>query len=297
MPGATALGDILSRTLDNLDLASKAQKYAVFSIWHKVVGDVSRYARPRRIQGDVLFVATASSVWSQELTFMGESILAKLNAALGGQYLREIRFSEHLWSSQEPGSVTQRPGGLKQGGGGEEPERAVAAGDSIGDPSLERAFRRVATTMARRRQRLLASGYKLCRVCGCIYPAEKKECPVCRMEGESRAYVRAIAMLDRQPEISGSELMRASGLSDPSLAERARREAESRLVSAIRYHLASAVRDGAPASRPGPAARAELVPAIMKLAALRSQQSAETMSVEDLKKAVGRRMAGIVKKE
>lgn len=299
MPGTAPLGDILTRTLDNLDLAAKAQKYAVFSVWRKVVGDVSRYARPRRIQGDVLYVATASSVWSQELTFMGKGILFKLNEMLGGQYIREIRFSEHLWSSQEDDApqASQRRGGGAEAGPAADAQWAGVTQDEIGDPALRRAFRRVAVSMVKRRQGLVASGYKVCRTCGCIYPADRAGCPACRLDGESRAYARAIAILDGQPETPAEDLMRLSGLVEAGLAERARREVESRLISAIRHHLASATRDNVPVSRLSAAARAELVPAICKLASLRSLQPAETMSRDDLVKAVGRRMASVVKKE
>lgn len=310
MPGATGLGDILSKTLENLGLSPKAQKYRVFSIWAKIVGDISRHAKPRRLQGDVLFVATASSVWSQELTFMRETILSRLNNALGGPHIREIRFSEHLWGAQDGGPTERRNGDAWQGGedgsGGslDQAEDGLPAGANgreagrdIGDPALSRAFRRVARVMVRRKQSLLATGYKLCRTCGHVYPGDKGECPACRLKRESWGYARAIAILDKQPETANSDLSRLAELYDPWLVERARREAESRLVSSIRYHLAAATRAGTPISRLGEPARAELVPAIRKLAALRSFMPTESMGPEDVEKAVGRRLAAIAKKE
>ncbi len=38
-------------------LYPKARRYKVFSMWPKIVGDIARYAVPRRLSGDVLFVA------------------------------------------------------------------------------------------------------------------------------------------------------------------------------------------------------------------------------------------------
>jgi predicted Zn-ribbon and HTH transcriptional regulator len=300
MPSTTGLGDILNKTAGDLGLFPKAQKYRVFSIWHKVVGEVSRQARPRRLQGDVLFVATASSVWSQELTFMRQVILSKLNHALGGEYIREIRFSEHLWGAQEgSASPGAGPGLLAESDSGS-PERAVAGpevGGDIDDPSLSRAVRKVAASMARRKGSLLARGYQLCRKCGYVYRGDKRECPACRAERESRAYLRAIAILDKQPELGTAELAMLADVPDPWLAERARREVESRLLSRIGYRLGAPSRAGSRASKRGAAARAELVEAVRRLASLRSMKPAGMMSLEELENAVGRRLAAVLSKE
>jgi len=300
MPGTAGLGDILNKTAGDLGLFPKAQKYRVFSIWHKVVGEVSRQARPRRLQGDVLFVATASSAWAQELTFVRQVILSKLNHALGGEYIREIRFSEHLWSAQEgSASPGTGPGLLAESDSGS-PERDVAGpevGGDIGDPSLSRAVRKVAASMARRKGSLLARGYQLCRKCGYVYRGDKRECPACRAERESRAYLRAIAILDKQPELGTAELAMLADVPDPWLAERARREVESRLLSRISYRLAAPSRAGSRASKRGAAVRAELVEAVRRLASLRSMKPAGTMSLEELENAVGRRLAAILSKE
>jgi RNA polymerase subunit RPABC4/transcription elongation factor Spt4 len=176
-------------------------------------------------------------------------------------------------------------------------------GSEIADPELLRAFRRTAGTMARRRRFFLAKGYRLCRDCGCVYPKEKAECPACKLKRESAGYARAIAILDQRPEVGSEELSRLAGLPDPWLCERARREVESRLVTYIRYRLAAAARDAesdrlswrrsSPEAR---ASRAEVAAAVKKLASLRSLMPFESMSVEDLETAVGRRYASLARK-
>jgi hypothetical protein len=319
MTGSSGLAEILNKTLDDLGLFRKARKYQVFSLWSKIVGDISRHAKPRRLQGDVLFVATASSVWSQELTFMQESIVARINQALGGQHIREVRFSEHLWGAQEDGQA-RRGGGAQPrreswGPEGEpgEPVHPKGLGAEIADVSLLQSFRRTAGTMMRRRRYLLASGYKLCRTCGNVYPAEKSECPACKVKREFVAYNRAIAILDRRPELGNEELSRLADLPDPWLVERARRELESRLASIIRNRLGGPSRGetsyqaGAAASAMGPVRgraslnkgpeRTELIAAVKKLASLRSLAPFECLSPEDVEKAVGRRLSTLVKKE
>ncbi len=312
MPGSSGLSDILNKTLDDLGLFPKARKYQVFSLWNKIVGDIAKYAKPRRIQGDVLFVATASSVWSQELSFMRESILAKINAALGESHIKEVRFSEHLWAAQEDGGTKLGPARASAPPlTVEEATRVKELGGEIADAGLLRAFRKTAGTMLRRRRYLLSSGYKLCTTCGCIYPQEKSECPACKAKREFVAVNRAIAILDRSPEVGNDELSRLSGLEDPYLCERARREVESRLESFVRYRLAAAARDsevfgvtggvralsgGRRRSPEKEAARAEVAAAIRKLASLRYHLPFESISPEDVERAVGRRFATLVKR-
>ena len=252
-------------------------------------------------QGDVLFVATASSVWSQELTFMRESIVAKINQALGGEYVKDVRFSEHLWGAQD--GEQQRRDAMSPGGRqaqretrGEdlqdsprEPLHPKGLGGEIGDSALVRALRKTAGAMMRRRRYLLANGFKLCETCGNIYPGAKSECPACRVKREFVAYNRAIAILDGRPYLGNQELSRLAGLPDTWLVEHARRELESRLVSAIRYRLGRSAGNAS--------ARGEAALLARKLASLRSQAPFEDLSPEDVERAIGRRLSTLLKKE
>lgn len=281
--GVAAISDILGKTLDNLGLMSAAKKYQVFSIWTKVVGDISRHAKPRRLSGDVLFVATASSAWSQELTFMRRSIMDKLNQSLGAEYVREIRFSEHLWDPSEDGP----PGGVNPFPIMTKGEDAMPT-DSIADAALAGTARRFSSTMQRRRQFLLRQGYVLCRVCGCLYPSRKPECPYCKVKKEFLARERAIAILDKAPYLPDIEILGLIGSNDAALVRRARQDLESRCL-----YLARSV-----AGREGKLffGDAESAQAVEKLAALRAGKPVEEMSKEEMEKAVGRRLALAVKK-
>ncbi len=65
--------------------------------WAEVVGAVAAaHTRPLSIQRDVLWVATSSSAWAQNLTFGRSSLLLKLNKNLPTP-LVDIRFSTAGW--------------------------------------------------------------------------------------------------------------------------------------------------------------------------------------------------------
>ena len=65
--------------------------------WSEAVGEVvAAHTRPLSLQRQVLWVATSSAVWAQELTFGRQRIIVKLNAQLSIP-LQDIRFSPAQW--------------------------------------------------------------------------------------------------------------------------------------------------------------------------------------------------------
>lgn len=74
----------------------------VLKYWSEVVGaTVASHTCPQSIQKQVLWVATSSAVWAQELSFGRQRLLEKLNPHLPSPLL-DIRFSSARW--QHPNS-------------------------------------------------------------------------------------------------------------------------------------------------------------------------------------------------
>jgi predicted nucleic acid-binding Zn ribbon protein len=60
--------------------------------WPVAVGEaVAAQAHPTAERNGVVTVTCSSSVWAQELTLMGPELVARLNAALGAENVRELR--------------------------------------------------------------------------------------------------------------------------------------------------------------------------------------------------------------
>jgi predicted nucleic acid-binding Zn ribbon protein len=69
----------------------------VLKCWVEVVGaKVAAHTRPLSIQRDVLWVATSSAAWAQNLTFGRNAMLLKLNKKLP-EPLMDVRFSTAEW--------------------------------------------------------------------------------------------------------------------------------------------------------------------------------------------------------
>jgi predicted nucleic acid-binding Zn ribbon protein len=65
----------------------------VQGVWGEVVGDVlAEECRPLSERAGVVTVGCRSSVWAQELSLMAPDLVERLNAALGGGAIAELRF-------------------------------------------------------------------------------------------------------------------------------------------------------------------------------------------------------------
>lgn len=89
------------------------QQYShLLECWQSVVPEkVTQHARPLYISRQVLWVATSSAVWAQNLSLQRYTLLKKLNALLS-EPLSDIRFSTAQWyeaklSSESPTADTE----------------------------------------------------------------------------------------------------------------------------------------------------------------------------------------------
>jgi predicted nucleic acid-binding Zn ribbon protein len=79
----------------------KCQQYHhVIKCWHQVVNDkIAQHTRILYLKRQVLWVATDSSVWAQNLSLQRYTLVKKLNQLLDDpDPLRDIRFSPALWN-------------------------------------------------------------------------------------------------------------------------------------------------------------------------------------------------------
>ncbi|MFB2646521.1 DUF721 domain-containing protein [Raphidiopsis sp. BLCC-F218] len=95
----------VNEILEILQIESRCQEeplLRLLNFWTEIVGvKVARETRPLSIRRHVLWVATSSAAWSQNLTFGRYAILLKLNERLKQlqiSALTDIRFSTAQWN-------------------------------------------------------------------------------------------------------------------------------------------------------------------------------------------------------
>ncbi|MBM4167851.1 MAG: DUF721 domain-containing protein [Ignavibacteria bacterium] len=87
------IGTALSELVDQLGIKSRIQEYDAVVQWESIVGvQIAKVATATRIQKGVLVVRVTNGPWRQELSIRKSEIVQKLNAALGREVVKDIRF-------------------------------------------------------------------------------------------------------------------------------------------------------------------------------------------------------------
>ncbi len=87
------LGEILIQSLKRLNLAGRLTEYSVWPIWDETVGPtIARHAQPEKIRRGTLLVKVSAPTWMQQLQYMKDMIVEKLNQRLGKEVVKNIFF-------------------------------------------------------------------------------------------------------------------------------------------------------------------------------------------------------------
>ena len=85
------LGELLEPALERLGPRGVWTEARLRKVWLEAVGaDVSAHVQVKRLRGATLEVQVENDAWATEITYLGPAILAKLNARLGTETVREI---------------------------------------------------------------------------------------------------------------------------------------------------------------------------------------------------------------
>ena len=88
------IGDILQKALKRHHIPLRLEDQQLQKIWFEVVGPkIAAYTRPDAIKRDILFVKVANSVWMQQLHFLKQDILEKINREYKNNPIKNISFS------------------------------------------------------------------------------------------------------------------------------------------------------------------------------------------------------------
>jgi predicted nucleic acid-binding Zn ribbon protein len=144
------VGDVLGNSLKRLDLYFRLDEYGVWPIWNDVVGKtIALNAQPEKIRNGTLFVKVTSPVWMQQLQFMKQMIAEKLNQRLKREIVKNIFFVVgRIDSSSPPETATAAPLAADQ-----EPKLDEQFLETVTDPELRQAFKRLLKSYSRRQRR------------------------------------------------------------------------------------------------------------------------------------------------
>ncbi|MCY4488780.1 MAG: DUF721 domain-containing protein [Deltaproteobacteria bacterium] len=143
------LGDIVDRTVKRLPLSRRLEDYAVWTVWDDTVGPaIARNARPEKLRNGTLFVRVRAAAWMQQLHYMKDIMLEKLNRRLGREVITNIFFVVGDVTAEPPRGDPADAAELPAVDTTRLPQQAL---DGIDDPELRDSLRRLLLNHLRKR--------------------------------------------------------------------------------------------------------------------------------------------------
>ena len=143
------VGEVLSNSLKRFDLSFRLSEYGVWPVWDEVVGKtIAANAQPEKIRNGTLFIKVSSSVWMQQLQFMKDMIAEKLNQRLKREVVKNIFFV--VGRIDAPG-LAEKVAEASTPAVEEDPKIDPQFLDSVSDPELRQAFKKLLKSYSRRR--------------------------------------------------------------------------------------------------------------------------------------------------
>lgn len=88
-----SLGSILDCSLKNMGLDTKLKDYQVITHWDDIVGkQISYVTKPLYFKFKTLFVSVANHIWMQQLTFLEDKIIQKVNDYVKHEVVKKIYY-------------------------------------------------------------------------------------------------------------------------------------------------------------------------------------------------------------
>jgi predicted nucleic acid-binding Zn ribbon protein len=87
------IGSVLDQVIRQYHPIADTALIRVWDIWEKAVGSaIAGCARPAAFKECILLVHVSNSTWLHHLRFIEKELLASINAALGGAYVKILKF-------------------------------------------------------------------------------------------------------------------------------------------------------------------------------------------------------------
>jgi len=76
-----------------MGIEEKVKEHQAINEWSRIVGEnVSKVTKAQRVVNGILFVKVKNSSWRNELIYMRQEILIKLDKTVGRGIIKEVRF-------------------------------------------------------------------------------------------------------------------------------------------------------------------------------------------------------------
>lgn len=178
---------LVEQSLKKHNLEQKLREKSAVSVWNEVVGPrIAKSTEPERIRDGILFVSCKTATWANELMFLKNDIIKKLNNRLGGRYVKDIRFAAKSHRERtlkrdevEEGDLIPEKEFEDIRLPPEELEKIEEAASGACDEELAARIRKALTTSRKLGEWKKSHGWKKCSSCGTLFQDGDDVCPLC----------------------------------------------------------------------------------------------------------------------
>ena len=87
------IGDLILDSINKMGFAERIQRQSAVVRWSEIVGEkIAAETEALRVEGSTLVIKVYKAAWRQQLTFLKDELLARLEADLGKDHIADIRF-------------------------------------------------------------------------------------------------------------------------------------------------------------------------------------------------------------
>ena len=219
-------GFVVQQATEMLGISASLRRYQIQAAWETVTGGVmASQSVPTSLKGEILFVRTSSSHWSQELMLRQSEIVAKLNRLLPGKNIRSLRCRvgrvEALAAPPPTPETAWKDVELTE----EARERAARIAGGVADPALRESLWRSLLQLERKRAWGFRQGLRPCALCGFLQ--DEPLCRSCWMERQRQRQTKIFQALGKRPWCSYDDLKDLVGRLTPAEFFQAKRRLRS----------------------------------------------------------------------
>lgn len=139
-----SFGAILSGLAKQLGLETRLVELRIQQQWPALVGEpIGSHTWPAQIRFHKLYLLVENSVWLQQLTFLKPTLLAKLNAEAGSDFLTDIVLRVGEIPAQQPEPSPAPPVTRTDAASVQELAEFSSHASAIQDPGIRARFREV----------------------------------------------------------------------------------------------------------------------------------------------------------
>ncbi len=204
MKKAVSIKDVVSNEVKN---SKNIMESILKSNWQDIVGNaLAKKSAPYFVKNRILYVSVENSIWTQQMQFLKNDIIEKINSFLNGAYISDLvfknseikRYNYVEKEVKDKNEIDTSEINLTQS---EEAELKSIAFE-ISNDEIREKFYKILVENKKREIFLMKDGYKRCERCLTLFDGEGSVCFTCLSDERQRRERETINYIIKTPGIN-----------------------------------------------------------------------------------------------